>query len=417
MSTIFLIATVFLQIVLLYLFLTQNKSNRADEILKKIAEIEDRLGRGIKDEFSTNRQELSNSFKNFSDSQNLNFHNFGQKLDQLINNISISLNQVRESVEKRLESLQKDNTDKLEKMRLTVDEKLQTTLEKRLGESFKQVSVQLESVYKNLGEIKSLTTGVDTLNKVLTNIKTRGTWGEVQLNNLLEQILIPEQYGKNVAVKEGSNERVEFAIKLPGKNDPASPCWLPIDSKFPLEDYQRLLDVQKCGDLAQIDTISKALENRVKGEAKYIFDKYIDPPHTTDFAILYLPIEGLYAEVTQNQPLIDTIQRQFRVTVAGPNTITALLNSLQMGFRVLTVEKRSSEVWAVLGTVRKEFSLFGDLLDKTQKKLQEASNVITDASSKSRNIASRLNKVQTLSDGPELATPPPLFPELPKSET
>jgi DNA recombination protein RmuC len=283
-------------------------------------------------------------------------------------------------------------------MRVTVDEKLQSTLEKRLGESFKQVSTQLESVYKGLGEMQTLAVGVGDLKKVLSNVKIRGTWGEVQLNSLLEQILTNDQYDKNVAVKSGSSDRVEFAIRLPGKDDENKQCWLPIDSKFPLEDYQNLIKAQDAVDLIQIEVSSKALENRVKTEAKYIFDKYIDPPHTTDFAILYLPIEGLYAEITQKQALVDTLQRQYRVTIAGPNTIAALLNSLQMGFRTLVIEKRSSEVWSVLGTIKKEFGLFGDLLIKTKKKLQEATNTIDDASSKSKTITSKLNKVQSLTE-------------------
>jgi DNA recombination protein RmuC len=362
-------------------------------------ESEERSEKNIKQEFSLNRQELGSSFNNFS-----------IKLDQLVNNITLNLNQVRESVEKRLQLIQKDNSDQLEKMRATVDEKLQTTLEKRLGESFKQVSTQLESVYKGLGEMQTLAVGVGDLKKVLSNVKVRGTWGEVQLNNLLEQILTKDQYDKNVAVKQGSSDRVEFAIRLPGKDDDKKHCWLPIDSKFPLEDYQNLIKAQDSADLNQIEIYSKALENRVKGEAKYIYEKYIDPPNTTDFAILYLPIEGLYAEIAQKQELVDTLQRQYRVTISGPNTITALLNSLQMGFRTLIVEKRSSEVWSVLGTVKKEFGIFGELLSKTQKKLQEASNVIEDASSKSRTIVTKLNKVQqALPDGEPKSTPPQLF--------
>jgi DNA recombination protein RmuC len=249
--------------------------------------------------------------------------------------------------------------------------------------------------------MQTLAVGVGDLKKVLSNVKIRGTWGEVQLNSLLEQILTNDQYDKNVAVKSGSADRVEFAIRLPGKDDENKQCWLPIDSKFPLEDYQNLIKAQDAVDLAQIEISSKALENRVKTEAKYIFDKYIDPPHTTDFAILYLPIEGLYAEITQKQALVDTLQRQYRVTIAGPNTIAALLNSLQMGFRTLVIEKRSSEVWSVLGTIKKEFGLFGDLLVKTKKKLQEATNTIDSASSKSRTITSKLNKVQSLTETKE----------------
>lgn len=373
-----------------YLILKSKNTDNTAELIKEIDKIQVKLENSIKQDFSLNRQELGTSFNNFS-----------IKLDKLITGISTNLNQVRESIEKRLELIQKDNSVQLEKMRVTVDEKLQSTLEKRLGESFKQVSTQLESVYKGLGEMQTLAVGVGDLKKVLSNVKIRGTWGEVQLNSLLEQILTNDQYDKNVAVKSGSADRVEFAIRLPGKDDENKQCWLPIDSKFPLEDYQNLIKAQDAVDLAQIEISSKALENRVKTEAKYIFDKYIDPPHTTDFAILYLPIEGLYAEITQKQALVDTLQRQYRVTIAGPNTIAALLNSLQMGFRTLVIEKRSSEVWSVLGTIKKEFGLFGDLLVKTKKKLQEATNTIDDASSKSRTITSKLNKVQSLTETKE----------------
>jgi len=381
------ILLILILIALIFLILKSKKTDNTAELIKELDKIQVKLENSIKQDFSLNRQELNTSFNNFS-----------IKLDQLITGISTNLNQVRESIEKRLELIQKDNSDQLEKMRVTVDEKLQSTLEKRLGESFKQVSTQLESVYKGLGEMQTLAVGVGDLKKVLSNVKIRGTWGEVQLNSLLEQILTNDQYDKNVAVKSGSSDRVEFAIRLPGKDDENKQCWLPIDSKFPLEDYQNLIKAQDAVDLIQIEVSSKALENRVKTEAKYIFDKYIDPPHTTDFAILYLPIEGLYAEITQKQALVDTLQRQYRVTIAGPNTIAALLNSLQMGFRTLVIEKRSSEVWSVLGTIKKEFGLFGDLLIKTKKKLQEATNTIDDASSKSKTITSKLNKVQSLAE-------------------
>jgi DNA recombination protein RmuC len=369
----------------IFLISKSKKADNTDEILKKIDDIQLKLETSIKQDFSINRQELNGSFNNFS-----------IKLDHLVTSINTNLNQVRESIEKRLELIQKDNSVQLEKMRATVDEKLQSTLEKRLGESFKQVSTQLESVYKGLGEMQNLAVGVGDLKKVLSNIKVRGTWGEVQLANLLDQFLIKDQYETNVAVKHGSNDRVEFAIKLPGKNDDQKSCLLPIDSKFPLEDYQNLIKAQESGDLIQIEIYSKALEARLKKEAKDIFDKYLDPPNTTDFGILYLPVEGLYAEVAQKPGLIDSLQRQYRVTISGPTTITAILNSFQMGFRTLAVEKRSSEVWMVLNSIKKEFGIFGDLLTKTQKKLQEASNVIEDASSKSHTIVSKLNKVQSL---------------------
>jgi len=368
-----------------YLISKSKTTDNTAQLIKELDKIQLKLENSIKQDFSLNRQELNGSFNNFS-----------IKLDKLITSINTSLNQVRESIEKRLELIQKDNSIQLEKMRVTVDEKLQSTLEKRLGESFKQVSTQLESVYKGLGEMQNLAVGVGDLKKVLSNIKVRGTWGEVQLENLLDQFLIKDQYETNVAVKHGSNDRVEFAIKLPGKKENEKSCLLPIDCKFPLEDYQNLIKAQEKGDLAQIEISEKALENRLKKEAKDIFDKYLDPPHTTDFAILYLPVEGLYAEIAQKPGLVDSLQRQYRVTISGPTTITAILNSFQMGFRTLAVEKRSSEVWMVLNSIKKEFGIFGDLLTKTQKKLQEASNVIEDANSKSHTIVSKLNKVQSL---------------------
>ena len=383
--TLVYILLILILIALVYLISKSKTTNNTAELIKELDKIQIRLETSIKQDFSLNRQELNGSFNNFS-----------IKLDKLITSINTSLNQVRESIEKRLELIQKDNSVQLEKMRATVDEKLQSTLEKRLGESFKQVSTQLESVYKGLGEMQTLAVGVGDLKKVLSNIKVRGTWGEVQLQNLLDQFLIKDQYETNIAVKQGSNDRVEFAIKLPGKKEGQNPCLLPIDCKFPLEDYQNLIKAQESGDLAQIEIFSKALETRLKGEAKYIFDKYLDPPNTTDFAILYLPVEGLYAEIAQKPGLSDSIQRQYRVTISGPTTITAILNSFQMGFRTLAVEKRSSEVWMVLSNIKKEFGIFGDLLTKTQKKLQEASNVIEDASAKSHTIVSKLNKVQSL---------------------
>jgi DNA recombination protein RmuC len=383
--TLIYILLILILIAQVYLISKSKTTNNTAELIKELDKIQTKLENSIKQDFSLNRQELGTSFNNFS-----------IKLDKLITGISTNLNQVRESIEKRLELIQKDNSVQLEKMRVTVDEKLQSTLEKRLGESFKQVSTQLESVYKGLGEMQTLAVGVGDLKKVLSNIKVRGTWGEVQLENLLDQFLIKDQYETNVAVKHGSNDRVEFAIKLPGKKEGQKPCLLPIDCKFPLEDYQNLIKAQEKGDLIQIEVSEKALENRLKKEARDIFDKYLDPPHTTDFAILYLPVEGLYAEIAQKPGLVDSLQRQYRVTISGPTTITAILNSFQMGFRTLAVEKRSSEVWMVLNSIKKEFGVFGDLLTKTQKKLQEASNVIEDASSKSHTIVSKLNKVQSL---------------------
>lgn len=306
------------------------------------------------------------------------------------------LEKMRETVEVSINRMQEDNSKKLDQMRATVDEKLHATLEQRLGESFKLVSDRLEMVHKGLGEMQSLASGVGDLKKVLSNVKTRGTWGEIQLGNILEQVLSPEQYEKNVAVKKGS-ERVEFAIKLPGKGEGEEDfIWLPIDAKFPQEDYQRLLEATEQGNPQAAEEASKALEVRIKACAKDIRDKYIDPPNSTDFGIMFLPIEGLYAEVLRRPGLSDILQLEYRVVVAGPSTLTALLNSLQMGFRTLAIEKRSSEVWALLGAVKTEFSKFADILDKTQKKLQEASNTIETAAKKSRTIQRKLKNVQEL---------------------
>jgi DNA recombination protein RmuC len=317
-------------------------------------------------------------------------------LEQMTQSNEAKLERVRAVIESQLQLMQKGNNERLEKMRETVDEKLHATLERRLGESFKMVSDRLESVHKGLGEMQTLAAGVGDLKKVLTNVKTRGTWGEVQLGSLLEQIMTSGQYEKNVAVKKRSGERVEFAIKLPNGPDEETPLWLPIDAKFPVEDYQRLVAAREVADLPLIESLGKDLVTRIKSEARDIRDKYIAPPETTDFGILYLPTEGLYAEITQRPGLQEQLQREYRVMVAGPNTIAALLNSLQMGFRTLAIEKRSSEVWQILGSVKNEFGKFGDLLDKTHKKLQEASNTIETAASKSRTIERKLDKVQDL---------------------
>jgi DNA recombination protein RmuC len=349
------------------------------------------LDGSLRDEFSSNRKEFAAANKDLRVELTESLAKLTDKNDQ-------KLEYIRKTVELRLESLQKDNAEKLEKMRATVDEKLQSTLEKRLGESFKMVSERLETVHKGLGEMQSLATGVGDLKRVLSNVKTRGTWGEVQLDNLLDQILTVEQYTRNAQIKKNSLERADFAIRIPAKDDDDGIILLPIDAKFPIEDYQRLVTASEAGDIESIALSVKALEARIKDEAKKIRDKYIDPPATTDFAILYLPIEGLYAEVIQRPGLAETLQREYRVTVAGPHTLAALLNSLQMGFRTLAIQKRTSEVWSVLGAVKTEFSRFGDMLEKTKKKLQEASNTIDDAATKSRTIERKLGKVQQLAD-------------------
>lgn len=306
------------------------------------------------------------------------------------------LEAVRRVVDDRLRQLQEDNARQMERMRETVDEKLHATLEQRLAASFRQVSDRLEAVHKGLGEMQSLAANVGDLKRVLTNVKARGTFGEVQLEMLLQQLLSPEQYEKNVAVRAGSNERVEFAIRLPGQGDESQVVYLPIDCKFPMEDYQRMLDAQDAGDAAAFQEAARALQQRIRAEARSIHDKYIHPPYTTDFAILYLPTEGLFAEVLRQSGMMESVQREFRVVMAGPTTLTALLNSLQMGFRTLAIQKRSSEVWELLGAIKTQFGTFGELLQKTQKKLQEASHSIETATRRTRTIERRLQRVQEL---------------------
>ena len=354
------------------------------------------------------REEGANGLRLFGDSllarmaeiagmQKNQLDSFSRQLAVLTESNETRLERMRATVEERLRTLQDDNTQKLEQMRATVDEKLQSTLEKRLGESFKLVSERLEQVYRGLGEMQVLASNVGDLRKVLTNVKSRGTWGEIQLGALLEQILTREQYEANVATKSGSRERVEFAIRLPGRGDgEADSVWLPIDAKFPQEDYQRLIEAQEQANARAAEDAAKGLEARIKSSAKDIREKYLNPPETTDFGIMYLPTEGLYAEVIRRGGLTETLQREYRVVVAGPTTLAALLNSLQMGFRTLAIEKRSSEVWALLGAVKMEFGRFGDMLDKTQQKLREASNTIEDAARKTRTIERRLRKVQEL---------------------
>lgn len=307
------------------------------------------------------------------------------------------MKELRETVDTRLRSLQEENSARLDQMRQTVDERLAATLEKRLGESFKQVSERLEAVHQGLGEMKTLADGVGDLKRVLTNVKTRGTWGEVQLSMLLEQVLTPEQYEANVVCKAGSGERVEYAIRLPGQDGAkGGPVWLPIDAKFPVEDYQRMLEAQGRGDSAAAEQALRGLEAQVKLSARDIRGKYLDPPRTTDFAIMFLPTEGLYAEVLRRPGLAESLQRDFRVVVAGPTTLAALLNSLQMGFRTLAIEKHSSEVWQLLGTVKTQFGQFGGLLEKVHKKLEQASSSIEDAARKSRTIERKLKDVEEI---------------------
>ena len=306
---------------------------------------------------------------------------------------------VRATLETKLKELQADNSAKLEEMRKTVDEKLHATLEQRLGESFKLVSDRLEAVHKGLGEMQSLATGVGDLKRVLTNVKTRGTWGEVQLGALLEQMLTPDQYAKNLAPRPSSRDMVEFAVRLPGRGDAAgnnTPVWLPIDSKFPIEDYERILAAQDAADATALEEATKRLEAVIKTEAQKIRDKYVEPPHTTDFAILFLPTEGLYAEVLRRPGLSDWVQRECRVTVAGPTTLAALLNSLQLGFKTLAIEQRSSEVWQLLGAVKGEFGKFGEVLARTKAQLETVTKSIDSAEVRTRAMARKLRDVEQL---------------------
>ena len=323
------------------------------------------------------------------------FEAFGHHLNRLTQSFDARVEQLRLTVETRLGAIQTENAAKLEEMRKTVDEKLHATLEQRLGESFKLVSERLEQVHRGLGEMQTLAAGVGDLKKVLTNVKTRGTWGEVQLANLLEQVLTAEQYAENVATRPKSCDRVEFAIRLPGRED-GQPVWLPIDAKFPVEDYQKLVEAHERADVIAVEAAAKALEIRLKDEAKTIREKYIEPPYTTDFAILYLPTEGLYAEALRRPGLVEALQRDQRVSIAGPTTLAAMLNSLQMGFRTLAIEKRSSEVWAVLGAIKTEFGKFGEALAHTRKKLQEASNSIDKAEVRTRAVEKKLKNVEAL---------------------
>ena len=309
------------------------------------------------------------------------------------------LSEMRGTLESQLAQLQVSNAAKLDEMRQTVDEKLQTTLQARLGESFKQVADRLEQVHKGLGEMNTLAQGVGDLKHLLTNVKTRGMFGEAQLASLLEQVMAPDQYSAQCATRPGSKNRVDFAIRLPGKSDDGQPVWLPIDAKFPNEDYERLLDAQSRADAIQAELCSKALEARVRLEAKSITEKYIEPPFTTDFAILFLPTEGLYAEVLRRPGLIESLQRDYRVTLAGPTTLMAMLNSLQMGFRTLALEKRSSEVWQVLGAVKTEFGKFGDVLAKVKEQTQTVLNTLDKAQTRSNVMHRALRQVEAMPEG------------------
>lgn len=405
---IFLIALTVLSITTLVIHMRSRQSSDASAEFTAIRDQLVRLDRMMKDEFQRNRQETSKMTQDNRQEMTENFTRFNESMTKSMKEMNERLDKnvemLRQTVEQRLKHIQDDNNQKLEKMRQTVDEKLHDTLEKRLGESFQLVSDRLEKVQKGLGEMQSLASGVGDLKRVLTNVKTRGTWGEYQLENILEQMLTPDQYEKNVKVNPSSNVLVDFAIKIPSKKAEQTDVYLPVDSKFPIEDYQRLIDASIAADVEAVALHQKELIRRVKDEAKSISQKYVHPPKTTDFAILFLPNEGLYAEVLRTPGLMEELQREYKVTITGPNTITALLLSLQMGFRTLAIEKRSAEVWDVLSKVKTEFRKFGDVLEKTKKKIDQASNDLDQVGVRTRAIERNLRDVQELpgSDQPSL---------------
>ena len=370
----------------------------------------ERLERELRDELSrsgaTTRQELTLALSQLQRTVNEQTLASRGAQDQALARLTESLNtrlgermtELRHTVELRLTAIQQDNEKKLEAIRATVDEKLHATLEQRLGESFKQVAERLEQVHKGLGEMQGLARDVGSLNRVLVNVKTRGTFGETQLAALLEQVFTHEQYAANVATLPDSNNRVDFAIRLPGQRADGVPLWLPIDAKFPREDYERLVDAQEKGDPVLAEAAAKAIETSLRREAASIREKYIAPPHTTDFGILFVPTEGLYAEALRRPGLVQALQQDHKIMLAGPTTLLATLNSLQMGFRTLALEKRSAEVWEVLGAVKTEFGKFGEVLAKTKKKLEEASNTIESAEVRTRAMTKKLRGVEAMPD-------------------
>jgi DNA recombination protein RmuC len=365
---------------LIYAHLRRQKEGRSEALIKEM----------LSAQFKENRQELSEALRQ-------NREELTRQLKDNREELSGSLKNLTDTMALRQGELIKSTEAKLEKMRETVDEKLHKTLEERLGQSFKLVSERLEAVQKGLGEMQTLASGVGDLKKVLSNVKTRGVLGEIQLGNILEQIMAPEQYEANVKTKKGSNDHVEFAIKLPGKDDLGQEVYLPIDAKFPQEDYVRLQTAYDSADLAGIDSASKALSASIKKFAKDIRDKYIDPPHTTDFGIMFLPLEGLFAEVVRQPELVAILQREYKIIVTGPTILAAMLNSLQMGFKTLAIQKRSSEVWQILGAVKTEFTKFGGVLEKARKKISEADDELEKLVTTRTNVMlTKLRKVEEL---------------------
>ncbi len=343
------------------------------------------------------RRELRDELRSARDEARVSARELREEVTKSIEATQASLDRVRGTLDQRVRELQEGNERKLDEMRRTVDEKLHDTLEKRLGESFKLVSDRLDTVHKGLGEMQHLATGVGDLKRVLTNVKARGTWAEVQLGAILEQVLTPDQYDKNVCIRLDTAERVEFAVRLPGTlDDPASCVWLPIDSKFPQEDWLRLQDASDLGDVAAVQAASDALIRTVRGSAKEIHDKYVHPPASTDFAIMFLATEGLFAEVLRHPSVVSDLQQQYRVVVAGPTTLAAILTSLRMGFQTLVVEQRAAEVWRVLGAVKTEFGKFGDVLDKVQRQLNTASRTIEETGQRSRAMEKKLRSAERL---------------------
>jgi DNA recombination protein RmuC len=416
---ILLLCSIALLALLLYRLSRLAASSGLESRIDSLERLLERQERMLREELARNRDEAQLSARQGREENASSVSAFGDSLlkrmselaglqkDQLdifagqLKNLTASnegrMDKLRETLEERLRLIQEDSARKLEQMRATVDEKLHDTLEKRLGESFKLVSERLELVQRGLGEMQTLASGVGDLKKVLTNVKTRGTFGEIQLSSLLEQVLSPGQYEANVETRKGSGQRVEFALKLPGRDGtPDGMVWLPLDAKFPQEDYLRLVEAQESADVPAAAEATKQLEKAVRLMAANIRDKYLDPPHTTDFGVMFLPTEGLFAEVLRRPGLFDALQRDFKVMIAGPTTLAAMLNSLQMGFRTLAIEKRSAEVWNLLGAVRTEFSKFGQVLEKTSKKLQEAGNHIDAAAVRTRSIEKKLKGVQEM---------------------
>ena len=412
-ETVLLTLAIGIAALALVLALRPRRDSWLDERLDELARGNERLERelraaveasasGLRMETGTRLGELQSGLvqqvTGLGGAQGQQLHDFAARMQQqladLTRAIQLNLGEVRTTLQGQLSALQQGNETKLDQMRATVEEKLQSTLEARLGESFRLVSERLEQVHRGLGEMQSLAAGVGDLKRVLSNVKSRGTFGEVQLAALLEQVLAPDQYASNVVTRPGTNERVEFAIRMPGRDE--TPVWLPVDAKFPSEDYERILAAQESADREAFDAAARSLESRIRLEAKTLREKYVEPPHTTDFAILFLPTEGLFAEVLRRPGLTEALNRELRIVVAGPTTLFAMLNSLQMGFRTLALEKRSAEVWQVLGAVKTEFGKFGDVLGRLKSQLQTASNTIDSAETRTRAMTRALRAVEAL---------------------